>query len=289
MPDTFNYHLIRDHGFMTDSWLQLHGVPDPQQFNMDQSTSSGYTQYFGYTCNSPFNSFSRYYDNGSNKNALKQLGKRLDYIFYRHTPQLKCVGSKVVLDEMIPDSGMSYSDHFGVVSYFDIDTTIPADTMDDKDQHFAPTPSQLCHPSYTALDNSEIQVILNALYRDQKIAKSNADRLLRLLALFFIIVWILYVVIIVLPTTLRLLEHGDLVTILVPVFGGFFMIALSALLPVLLIVGFVFGHTEQRALRQYIDEIETFNTNIESFTSTSTTTTATNINSTLGSLTIKIH
>ncbi|KAI8879765.1 DNase I-like protein [Backusella circina FSU 941] len=285
MPDTFNYHLIRDHGFMTDSWLQLHGIPDPQQFNMDQLTPSSYTQYFGYTCNSPFNSFSRYYDNGSNKNALELLGKRLDYIFYRYSPQLRCVASKVVLDEMIPDSGMSYSDHFGVVSYFNIDSTISSDPKDDKKQPFAPTPSQLCHPSFTALEPSEIQDILSALYEDQKIAKANAHRLLSLLVTFFFIVWILYVIIIVLPITLRSLERSDLVTILVPVFGGFFMVVISALLPVLLIVGFVFGHTEQRALRQYIDEIETFKNNIETFTATTVTTT----NNNPDSLTIKIH
>lgn len=50
--------------------------------------------------------------------AIREYGKRLDYILYRppvnpDRPSLKCVACSVCLTEMLP-SGVSYSDHFGV-------------------------------------------------------------------------------------------------------------------------------------------------------------------------------
>ncbi|CEG82152.1 hypothetical protein RMATCC62417_16268 [Rhizopus microsporus] len=59
IPDSLNYRLIRDHGLLTDSWTQTY---DP-----------------GFTCNSPFNTFSRYYQKDN-----VAAGKRLDYILYSH-------------------------------------------------------------------------------------------------------------------------------------------------------------------------------------------------------------
>lgn len=235
---------------MCDSWLQLHGEPDVNKFDMDNMTPDSYTQFFGYTCNSPFNTFSRYYDpNDSVSNARKSLGKRLDYIFYRHTPQLSCIESKVVLTEKISGTQMSYSDHFGVVSVFKVS---PGNS--DWSEGMAPTPTQIAHPSYTHLQPSTVEDILNALKLDQIKAKREADWLLNGFLICVLIQVILYIMVVALPTKLP----NNLVIILVTVFGGFVMNAVSTLIPVCLIVGFVFGSTEQRALLQFINEIETF-------------------------------
>jgi sphingomyelin phosphodiesterase 2 len=235
---------------MTDSWLQLHGEPDANKFDMENMVPNSYTQFFGYTCNSPFNTFSRYYaPNDPTSNARKLLGKRLDYIFYRHTPQLSCMESKVVLTEMIPGTSMSYSDHFGVVSVFKVSPrrTQWADEM-------APQPAQIGHPSFTRLQPSTIEDVLNALKLDQQKANRDANWLLSGFLICVMMQVILYTLIIVLPTELP----QNLVIILVTVFGGFVMNSVSILIPVCLIVGFVFGSTEQRALLQFINEIETF-------------------------------
>lgn len=240
---------------MSDSWLQLHGEPDANQFNMDDITADAYTQYFGFTCNSPYNTFSRYYDNGDNINSEKLLGKRLDYIFYRYSLQLKCIESKVVLTGLVPDSSMSYSDHFGVVSVFS--TT----SQNEQEKDMAPIPSLLCHPNYTHLQPSVIQEILDELNQDRDKAKGHAYTLLYTFVLCVLLQIILYILIIVLPTMLS--YHGRLPIILVSVFDGILMNLVSLLIPVCLIVGFVFGHTEQRALLQFINEIETFKQNLD--------------------------
>ncbi|GAN09606.1 DNase I-like protein [Mucor ambiguus] len=207
VPSSFNYRLIRDHGFMSDSWLQLHGEPDADQFDMDHITPDAYTQYFGFTCNSPYNTFSRYYDHGDSTNAKKLLGKRLDYIFYRHSPQLTCIESKVVLTGLVPDSSMSFSDHFGVVSIF-------STTQQQQEKEMAPIASLLCHPNYTHLQRSIIQEILDELRQDQDNAKI-----------------VFYILIVVLPTTLS--YHGPLPVVLITVFDGALMNLTSLLIPVL--------------------------------------------------------
>ncbi|CEP08862.1 hypothetical protein [Parasitella parasitica] len=168
VPSSFNYRLIRDHGFMSDSWLQMHGDPDANQFNLDEITADSYTQFFGFTCNSPYNTFSRYFDHGDNTNAKRLLGKRLDYIFYRYSPQLKCIESRVVLTDLVPNSSMSYSDHFGVVSVF---STRP---QDQTEKEMAPISSLLCHPNYTDLSPMIVQDILDELNLDQSRAKKRS-------------------------------------------------------------------------------------------------------------------
>ncbi|CAO0801744.1 unnamed protein product [Mucor circinelloides] len=223
VPSSFNYRLIRDHGFMSDSWLQLHGEPDADQFDMENITADAYTQYFGFTCNSPYNTFSRYYDHGDNTNAKKLLGKRLDYIFYRHSPQLKCIESKVVLTGLVPDSSMSYSDHFGVVSVFS--TTPHAQ----QDKEMAPIPSLLCHPNYTRLQPSVIQQILDELRQDRDKAQTHAHTLLYAFVLCVLLQIVFYILIVVLPTTLS--YHGTLPIILVAVFDGALMNLASLLAP----------------------------------------------------------
>ncbi|KAI9275302.1 Endonuclease/exonuclease/phosphatase [Helicostylum pulchrum] len=249
VPTSFNYKLIHQHGFMSDSWFQVHGEPDIDKFDMDNMTPESYTQFFGFTCNSPFNTFSRYYSPCNNDNAKKLLGKRLDYIFYRQTPQLTCIDSQVVFTDLVQGE-MSYSDHFGVVSIFKV--TSPESSEWKK--HMDPLQIQLCDPSFTRLQSNTICDILQALKLDKVKAKKDAHWLLRLLAVGVLVQLCLFVAVVAVPTLLP----QSLVIILVIVFGNTLMNLVSFALPVCLIVGFVFGSTEQRALTQFIEEIETF-------------------------------
>ncbi|RCH96902.1 phospholipase C type enzyme [Rhizopus stolonifer] len=240
VPTSINYQLICDHGCMTDSWLELHGEPDPTKFDVDTMTQEAYTQYFGYTCNSPFNTFSRYYQSDIHTASAK----RLDYIFYRHTPQLKCIASNVVFTNLIPDSNQSYSDHFGVMSIFQL--SLHAD---------------LSNLNKTQLKLSTVDAILEELRKEQTYAKYQSRLLLYACLVCLVLQMVLYIINIVLPTTLS--QHGSLPIVLVTVVVGLLMNIVSVLLPVCLIVGFVFGHTEQRTLSQFIDEIETFRYQLE--------------------------
>lgn len=242
---------------MCDSWLQVHGEPDVIKYDMDQLAPDSFTQFFGYTCNSPFNTFSRYYKGGM-ENARQLLGKRLDYIFYHYSPRMECVSSKVVFTENIPNTSMSYSDHFGVVSTFKISNdTIRVDAM-------APSPSLIAHPNYTHLSTAILDDILDAVKQDQRRAQNTSKTILVYFGLFLLLWMILYVIVVVLPSTLS--KFSRLPIILVTVFGGLLMTGVALLIPVCLIVGFVFGRTEQRTLLQFWNEIETFKKNrIESY------------------------
>jgi sphingomyelin phosphodiesterase 2 len=110
---------------------------------------------------------------------------------------------------------------------------------------------------YTNLTRDTLDGILATLKSDQYHSKRTAKFLLRLLAITLITIIVLFAIIVALPTSLRLNDRGDVVIILVTVFGQILLIASALIAPVALIVGFVFGHTEQRALLQFIKELET--------------------------------
>lgn len=250
VPTSFTYRLIREQGFMTDSWLQVHGEPEEGKFDKDNLTAVSFTQYFGFTSNSPFNSFSRNYVPNDLDGARKILGKRLDYIFYRYTPEIACVESKVVYADLIPGSDMSYSDHFGVLSVF----KATSNSRLIENEQMAPVSEKLCHPGLTQLQQSSVQEILNCLKLEAQKAQKDSDWLLTATGLCLLVQIILYVLVVVLPTTIP--EH--LLIILVTVFGGAVMNLASLAIPVSLIVGFVFGHRERRTLQQFIQEVESF-------------------------------
>lgn len=238
---------------MCDSWLQVHGEPDPEYFDMSHVTPDSYTQFFGFTCNSPFNTFSRYHKDNGFYYARQLMGKRLDYIFYRYSPQMECVSSRVILTENIPDTDMSYSDHFGVLSIFKIASeTTQLDTM-------APSKSLIAHPNYTHLSLAMIDDILDAIETDRKRAKKSSNALISYFFVLTLLCILLYVIVVALPSTLS--KFGQLPVILVTVFGGFLLTLITLLIPICLIVGFVFGHTEHRTLQQFYNEIETFKNN----------------------------
>ncbi|KAI7887697.1 Endonuclease/exonuclease/phosphatase [Mucor mucedo] len=250
VPSSFNYKLIRNHGYMTDSWLQVHGEPDANGFDMNSLNSETYTQYFGFTCNSPYNTFSRYYSPSTdNIHAKRMMGKRLDYIFYSQTPQFTCTDSRVVLTDRVPGTDMSYSDHFGVVSHFTI-------------LHHPPSPSQT-RPNRrkfneTQLDPTTVREIVDALVLDKMKAKRDADWLLGCFFSCIVLQFILLVIIVAVPTCVP----ETIVIVLVTLIGSLLMNFVSVALPVCLIVAFVFGRTEERALLQFIQEIETFQQNM---------------------------
>jgi len=82
----------------------------------------------GVTCDTPLNSWS----NHSWLNYLTNdpVGERLDYIFYRDTPEMVCTSVEVAVREQIsgigaPNSGAkNYSDHFGVHAQFAIQPAV---------------------------------------------------------------------------------------------------------------------------------------------------------------------
>jgi sphingomyelin phosphodiesterase 2 len=231
-----------DHGKMSDSWQEVNGPKIPSSPEIEQLTPEAAIHVLGVTCDSPLNTWSKHF---LKKSAhKKKYGDRLDYIFYERSPQLQCVQSNVVLTETIPGTEKSYSDHFGVCSIFKISPKVTREAVSSNSQ-------------YSNLTKDTLDGILATLRSDQYHSKRTAKFLLRLLAITLITIIVLFAIIVALPTSLRLNDRGDVVIILVTVFGQILLIASALIAPVALIVGFVFGHTEQRALLQFIKELET--------------------------------
>ena len=207
------------------------------------------------TSGTPFNTFSRHYHPDYDfKNTKERIGKRLDYVFYRHTPKLTCTASSVVFHDIIPDSNMSYSDHFGVLSTF---SCLPS--LTEYTETMAPTPDQLLHPNYTQISPSTVQEITSCLQLAIEKAHKDSHRLLVFTGLFVLLQILLYVLIIVLPTTL---PHYWVI-LLVTLFGSTCMNIVSIAIPICMIVGFVFGGREERALVQFYQELKTFQNNMD--------------------------
>lgn len=208
---------------MSDSWLDAH-ANDPQRQDI-LTDESAVVQHLGITCDSPLNSWA--------KKGKHGVGQRLDYIFYRRTPQLVCDQSEVTFTDRIPGTHISYSDHFGVHSTF----TIHSGGKD--------TEALALDPTKTNLASSMVHDILELLQRDQIATQRTAHWLL----VFFVAAVLLVLSLCVLLSV----SHNGALSFVV----GLVLILLAAAGTIALIVGFVFGQTEQRALRQFISEVET--------------------------------
>jgi sphingomyelin phosphodiesterase 2 len=242
IPSSYPYRLLTEHGKMIDSWQEVNGPNIPPSPEVDQLTPAAAINVLGVTCDSPLNTWSKHFLKQSAHK--KKYGDRLDYVFYEPSPQFQCVQSNVVLTENIPGTEKSYSDHFGVCSVFKISQKVSQGTAN-------------YHSQYSNLPTEAIDGILAILRNDQYQSKRTEKFLLRLLIVTIFVIMALFVIIIALPTSLRLNERGDIVTIIVTVFGQLLLIAAALIAPVALIVGFVFGHTEQRAFLQFEKELET--------------------------------
>ncbi|KAG0257402.1 phospholipase C type enzyme [Mortierella polycephala] len=121
-PDTQVIQLMKERGGLTDSWNKIH--PEPRDPIPTGLTPEEGVTVMGVTCDTPLNSWSKHV--WLNYLTKDPVGERLDYIFYRETPEMTCAKVEVAVREQIsgigkPNSGAkNYSDHFGVHAIFDI-------------------------------------------------------------------------------------------------------------------------------------------------------------------------
>ncbi|PRP77395.1 hypothetical protein PROFUN_14401 [Planoprotostelium fungivorum] len=122
-PDSAAMNVVYYHGLMRDAWSELHGnlLPDVPVEDDEKAIEE-----FGVTCNSPRNTWSA--GKRFDERSTRWRGKRLDYVLYRENEnnshhQLVCTSSKVVFVNSIPDTNISFSDHYGVAAVFRLDPT----------------------------------------------------------------------------------------------------------------------------------------------------------------------
>ncbi|CAO3592624.1 unnamed protein product [Absidia cylindrospora] len=295
VPTSYNYRILMEHAFMTDSWLEAHSGDDDgnresqHQQQLENNDSDSFIQQFGITCNSSSNTWSKHFHDPSQGTRQQQrIGDRLDYIFYRRTPELRCIESFVVMTDHIPGTNMSYSDHYGVQSNFIIGGSNDGDQMRLSTENKAtlnnhdsgsrihlyggnsslvmtpPSSSEMASPTYTNLDLTTVQELVIVLQQDQLAMQRMAQRLLRCFMALVVLVIILYIVIVVVPYCVTISTVGTwhrdndmLIIWLLPLLVGIPLIVCSVLAMVCLIVGFVFGYGEQQAMHQHVTDLQT--------------------------------
>ncbi|KAI8329080.1 Endonuclease/exonuclease/phosphatase [Chlamydoabsidia padenii] len=280
-PTTYNYRLLIEHAFMTDSWMEVNkqdsDVLSNQQTMENNDTEDAFIQLFGVTCNSSSNTWSKHFNHHPQrqKQPHSAKGNRLDYIFYRRSPQLWCSESCVVMTERIPGTDMSYSDHFGVQSNFVIGrenmdrSTTGSLTTGNNDHHkqqhsMTPTTAMISHPTFTNLDLTTVQELILLLQVDQQKIAQTARRFLQCFVALVALVLILYIAMVVVPyrvvTTTPIPRYDSdnlLIVWLLPFLVGIPLIVCSVLAMVCLLVGFVFGYGEKQAMHQFVTDLQT--------------------------------
>jgi sphingomyelin phosphodiesterase 2 len=254
IPTSNCYQILSHHGFMTDSWLELHeqSIKENQErLERREITPKECIQLFGITCDSPVNTWTKHLF--KQEAYVREVGDRLDYIYYRRTPQITCQQSNVVMDDYIPNTEINFSDHYGVHSIFTINSS-QASSSEEEGQ-FAPIASQVARPDVTKLSTSTLCTCIDILQKDQQQAKATSNGLLTFSVFSLMVVLAAFIAQIVLPTVYYDNQQS---MILSSALCGFFMIIFTLLAMITLVVGFVFGRMEQRTLSQYLIDFQVY-------------------------------
>lgn len=229
--------LMREHTGMADAWAEVNS-------STAASTSIGFSaedaiRLFGITADSPMNTYSA--GKPLDAHAVKHLGKRLDYIFYRNPvgdptrPKLSCSQCRVVFTEKVPGTDHSFSDHFG------LEATIAFSDPSQNGETALPSSRQRTLPHVSDNSASLILQALTASYRLSQ-ARSRLE-----LSIFCACVFILLVLLVSSAWLPRSWVN--------PIF-----ILLTAVVTwlgtTMLYSGFIFGNWERRALMNVIEQLE---------------------------------
>ncbi|KAF8518627.1 inositol phosphophingolipids phospholipase C [Gautieria morchelliformis] len=247
VPTSLPMTILREHACLTDAWVQSHdSLPRPASVLSPQQALSDY----GVTADSPLN----FYSAGKPLSIAtrKQHGKRLDYIFFRHSLKrqsnkgaqsiLTATESKVVLTGNVPGYNFSLSDHFGVEATLTISQMEVGDTFHDVESGLLN--SMIPPSSESCLSSAALGTTLQALVARYRTSRSQSHFQL---IIFVACVCILLAVIVSSVWLPRAWIN--------PIFL-FFTVFVSWLGTTMLYSGFIFGHWEVNALTNVIEELE---------------------------------
>ncbi|CAG8541948.1 3534_t:CDS:2 [Ambispora gerdemannii] len=226
-PDSILHKLIVQHGQVADAWQAQHP-------STPASATSG----------SSMNTWSKNYS--SKESALNSdLGKRIDYVFYRKTSRFWCTGSRVVFTDLIPELKCSYSDHFGVEATFtlvgrDKNSVIPLSIWE-----------QAAYDNVQEFEPLIYKTILTLFRQDTANAISNARFQLTL----FWISCLLVICGIIIESLIaaNVLDALWLSVIILLIVTGFAVFG-----TIIGLIGFLFGNAEERGFKHIIQEVESF-------------------------------
>ncbi|KAG6919027.1 hypothetical protein DXG01_009737 [Tephrocybe rancida] len=242
IPTTLPITVIKEHAALEDSWLVTHPTGNSSG-HISASTPLEAIRMFGVTADSPMNSYSA--GKPLDPHARKFWGKRLDYVFYRQPhrrnvspeatfPVLKAIDCNVVMLDKVPGFDFSFSDHFGLESTFEIQTSLQ------EESNSGPAQAE----PHSELSNASVATVIEALTSCYKYSRQRARRELQIFGLCLF----LLVAIIIGGSWL---PHAWINPILF-VFTIFF----SWLATTMLYEGFLYGNWECNALMNVIEELE---------------------------------
>ncbi|CEG78533.1 hypothetical protein RMATCC62417_13128 [Rhizopus microsporus] len=150
------------------------------------------------------------------------------------------------MEGYIPNTQWSFSDHFAVHSLFAINNT---------NQDHSPFNTGQDHtlPNYTCLMPSTFHDILDVMQFDITRSARSSKRLLVFLGFCLIAVLALFIVQVVLSSTYSTADRTNFIISSIIIYLLIFLFSVVG--TIALIVGFVFGKTEQRSLMQYARDI----------------------------------
>lgn len=122
-PTSLVMNLLLSHGGLSDSWA-VANPPESLRANSEAPTAEEAIEINGITCDSPLNTWSAGKRFG--EDIIRQKGKRLDYVLFRQAEghahrqraSLCPIECGVTATEIMPRTGVSLSDHFGVETRF---------------------------------------------------------------------------------------------------------------------------------------------------------------------------
>ncbi|CAG8725362.1 20921_t:CDS:2 [Dentiscutata erythropus] len=252
--DSLAYKLITQHGQMTDAWqsqnsntpMSVSTTSINQEIVLPGFDANAAINQKGVTCDSPVNTWSKCF---ALKHATnnRDVGIRIDYVFYRKTSRFWCSNSRVVFTERIPELGYSYSDHFGVEATFtlvgrDKNSVIPLSIWEQG-------PYETLHE----LDTRTMKTMIEIFNRD--LSKSQNTSRIQIILFYFCLFLVLGLIAIEILFSIRQISTYLWIEVIINV-----IIVPIAIYGVIVgLVGFIFGNSEQNVLKQLIEEIKTYN------------------------------
>ena len=135
-PTSLVMSLLLSHAKLSDSWA-VANPPESLRAISDAPTAEEAVEVNGITCDSPLNTWSSGKRFG--EDIIRQKGKRLDYILFRRAENyrrkeraaLQAKECSVAATEILPRTGVSMSDHFGVETLFTFKSLGTDDAQDE--------------------------------------------------------------------------------------------------------------------------------------------------------------
>lgn len=238
-PYSIIMRILLSHGSLHDAFAATHPPPPSITSSTHRSLSPEQVMHqHGITCDSPLNTYSipKLAKRGPRDETVIRGGKRLDYVLYRSPLSsgfvMRCEGTDIVLTELVPGLGVSYSDHFGLEATLSFIPTSATSLL----SALPPPPPEL--------PTSDLLTLLSTLRTCYSHTSSLSTLQLKFFALSLLLIPLL-----AFAASYQPLKYVNWIWVLLGIIDGVGGATM-------LYVGFVGGYWEMGSLRNVMSELE---------------------------------